>query len=143
MNRFSQRPASGHENLRLFCSYPSHRQQHPNRLSLGLCLHCTECLSGFLSNNYSNQQLSNYIVCSRVCNTEQMIKGERAMENINCEENNQQKTPILRILTSQDRVLGLGLEWQQVWCVINIGDGFYHFGSRGEESWGTEEIFTS
>ena len=44
------------------------------------------------------------------------------MENIHCEENNQEKALLLDTLNSQESVPDLGLECQQVWCTINISD---------------------
>ena len=44
------------------------------------------------------------------------------MESIHCEEKDQKKTSTLGTPNSQDRFLGLGLEWLQMWYIINTGN---------------------
>ena len=104
---------------RTICSYLSHHQHHPPLL--GPSPHCTSSPQAFFQ-NHSGQQLSNWTVRSRMCSTQQVTEKEWAMESIHCEEKDQKKTSVLGRPNSQHRFRGLGLEWLQVRCTINIGN---------------------
>ena len=59
---------------------------------------------------------------SRMCSTQQVTKKEWALESIHWEEKDRNKTSTLGTPNSQDRFLGLGLEWLQIWYIINTGN---------------------